>query len=173
MPGYSKSKKQRARMTPGPLLFHFLNLGLDGLVIVSIGAGVALADNLAFLHLAHEHHVAAQILLMENLTAEHGTGAAGDIGDAVVRALKVLELCELINIPAGLHTEVTDHIKRNRLRQHTDVELSGLFNDFSRFVAHLYGDGQLGGLIADLHAGIGDKAVILVILGGNDKQTVR
>ena len=167
------AKKESPDISELSLLFHFLNLGFDSLVIVSIGAGIALADDLAFLHLADKQHVAAQILLMEDLTAEHGAGAAGDIGDAVVRALKILEVCELVNIPAGLHTEVTDHVKRNRLRQHTDVKLSGFFNDFSRFVAHLYGDGQLGGLIAHLHAGVGDEAVILVILGGNDKQTVR
>ena len=64
-------------------------------------------------------------------------------------------------------------LKGNILRQHADIEFPGIFDHLSGQVSFLHGDGQLGGLVSHLEAGIADTAIVFVRVPGADyKQSV-
>ena len=168
----SETYKTGPGITSGPGLYFVLELGLDRLVVVGVGAACTLAEDLALGDLGHEHHVAAQVFFVQNLAGEHGVGGACDVVDAVGGALGVLEVLELVHVTGGLHTEMADGLKGNIFGEDADVKLAGLLDDLSGLVAHLDGNGQVGGLVCHLHAGVRNKAVVLVVLCGDDKETV-
>lgn len=56
-----------------------LELGLDGLVVVGVGAGGTLAQHLALGDFTDEQHVAAQVLLFLYLAGEHGVHILGEV----------------------------------------------------------------------------------------------
>ena len=141
-------------------------------MVVGIGAGGLVAQHLAFGDFCDEHHVAAQVLFIQDLAGEHGVGGPYDVVDAVGGPLAGSKISELVHVTGSLHTEMADRLKGNVLSEGTDVELPGFLDDLTGLVAHLDRDGEMGGIVCHLDAGVGDEAVVLVILCGDDKQTV-
>ena len=116
--------------------------------------------------------MASDVLLMENLAGEHGVGILRQIQKTVGAALRFIGACKLIHISSRLHTEMADSLKRNTLRQHTDIEYTALFDDLPGQISHLDADAQLHGVIGHLEAGIGDTAVVMIIRACQHKQAV-
>ena len=116
--------------------------------------------------------MAAEIDLVLDLAGEHGVGVLGDVVDAISRPFCGSKVRKFVYIPGRLHTEMTDGFKRNALSEGTHIEFSGLFDDFTGFIAHLDRDSKLGGVIADLNTGVGNEAIVLIILCGDDEETI-
>lgn len=143
-----------------------LELGLDGLVVVGVGAGGTLAQHLALGDFTDEQHVAAQVLLFLYFAGEHGVDILRQIEEAVVAALDGGEGIKLIDLSAGLHAEMLDGIEAYIIGQHADVELAGAFDDLPGQILALAGDGDAGGIICHLDGSVDDAAVVLVFLRG-------
>lgn len=143
-----------------------LKFGFNGLVIISVGAGGAVAQNPGLGHFTYKHHVAAQILLGQNLAGEHGIGIFRHIKKAIMAPLGRREGTEFIRVTAGLHTEIADSLKGHSLCQYADIENAGIFDHLPRQISHLHRDRQLGGIIAHLEAGIGNAAVVFFLIPG-------
>ena len=158
-----------------PLLFRDffkLELGLDCLMVMCIGAGGGFTEHLALGDFTDEHHVAAQILLVHHLAGEHGVGVLGQVQQTVVAALCISPGIQLADFPASLHTEVADSFKRHILAQHADIEHTGALDHLFGQISALAGDGDAGGLIGHLNTGVDDAAVVLVFLCGQHEQSV-
>ena len=84
----------------------------------------------------------------------------GNIQNTVIAPLHSGECTEFIGVTAGLHTEMANGLKGNILRQHADIEDSGLFDHLSGQIFFLHGNRQLGGLVGHLEAGIANTAII-------------
>ena len=153
-------------------LLGALKLRLNSLVVVAVGAGGILAKDLALGDFTDEEHMAAQILLTHYLAGEHSVHPLGQIGKTVVAPFKAYEVCKLVNLSAGLHTEVANGLEGDIFRQHADIENAAFFDEFPGQVALLDGNGQPDRIICHLDAGVGHAAVIPAALGGDDKQTI-
>lgn len=149
-----------------------LKPGLDGLMVVGVGAGCTLAQDLALGDFTDEQCMAAQILFLFYLAGEHSIGVLRQVIKAVVAALNSREGFKLVDLSAGLHTEVLDGIEGHILGQNTDVELAGLFDNLPGQIFTLAGDGDPCGRICHLHAGIDDAAVVLIFLCGQHEQAI-
>ena len=165
-PAWNRITESTANAAP------FSALGLDGLVVVGVGTGRALTQDLTLSDFADKHHVAAQINFVLDLGGEHGADVFRQVIQAIVAPLGAGEAFKLRCIPSGLHTEVPDGLKGHALCQHADIELAGRLNDFPGQVPHLAGNCQPRGIGSHLDAGVHDAAVILFILRGEHKQTV-
>ena len=154
------------------LLWGFLELGTDGLVVVSVGTGGTLTQNLGLGDLSDEHHVAAQIGFFPDFAGEHGIGMLRQVDKAVVASFETYEIGELVNFPAGLHAEVADGLEGHILGQHTDVELTGGLDDFLGQILLLAGDGQSQRIGCHLDAGVDDASVIFPVGSGQHEQAV-
>ena len=152
--------------------YGILELRLNGLVVVGVGAGGTLTENLGLGDFTDEHHVGAQILLVLHLAGEHGVDVLRQVVKAVAAALHRRKVCELIHVPAGLHTKVANGLEGHILRQHADVELTGLLDDLPGEVPHLAGNHQPGGFASHLRAGVDDAAVVLIVLCRQHEQTI-
>ena len=141
-------------------------------MVVGISAGRLIIQHLALGDFTDEHHVAAQILLLDDLAGEHGVYMLRQVEKAIVAALCFRPGIQLVHFPAGLHAEVTDGLKGNILRQHADVEHAGTLDHFPGQIAHLHGDHQMVGAAGHLHTGVGDAAVIFLILRRQHEQAV-
>ena len=98
----------------GKDIVGYLELGLNGLVIVGVSAGGGLAQNLALCDFADEHHVAAQILFLHHFAGEHGVAVLGQAVKIVAAALDSGEILELVDFPG-----VVDHL-------HGDHQMVGI-----------------------------------------------
>ena len=142
-------------------------------MVVGVGAGGSLSQNIALGDLADEEHVAAQVDLVPDLAGEHGVDVFRQVIQAIVAALHAGEIRELVHVPAGLHPEMPDGLEGHILCQHADIEFAGRLNDFPGQVAHLTGNRQPCGVRAHLNAGVHDAAVVFFrTLGGEHEQTV-
>lgn len=150
-----------------------LDFWFDCFVIVSIGAGGTVAQNLGFGHFTDKQHMTAQILLTKNLTGEHRVGILRHIQQAVAAALCVFKAAKLIHIPAGLHSEITNGLKGNILCQYTDIEHAAVFDHLPGQIAGLYGNCQLCRVITYLKAGIGNAPIVFFLIPGTqNKQSI-
>lgn len=158
--------------TPFYIGFGF-GLGLDGLVIVCVGAGGFIRKHLTFRNFAHEHHMAAQVHLLDDTATEHCIGVLGQIGKTVMTFLYAGESTQLVDVPAGLHSEMPDSLKRHIFCQYADIKFTGMLDHILGQISLLYGDQQPFGLFGHLNAGVDDTAIVDAGLpGGKYKQTV-
>ena len=130
-------------------------------MVVSIGAGGTLAQNLGFGDLADEKHVASQVELLPDLAGEHGVYILRQVVQSISAALHSLKLGEFVHVPAGLHAKMADGLEGNALGQHIDIELTALLDELLVQVARLDGNRDPGGIGTDLECGVGNVAVIL------------
>jgi len=151
---------------------RLLKFRLDSLMVVGVGAAGHISQYLALGNFANEHHVAAEIYFLQHFAGEHGVGMLCHIQQAVMAAADTGEILEFVHIPAGLHTEMPDRLKGNMLRQNTEIELTGGFDDLPGQITHLHGDGKLCGVISHLEGGIYDTAVVRFSLGSENEQAV-
>ena len=84
-----------------------LGLRLDVLEVVAVADRGSFAQDLAVGDLSDEQSMAAEVNALHNLGGKVGVRALGDVGDAVCRKL-VLELLELVDIPAALIAKVLE-----------------------------------------------------------------
>ena len=141
-------------------------------MVMGVGAGGLLPQNLTLCYLADKHHMAAQVNFFLNLTAEPSIGVFRQVHQAVFAAAKGRKVGEFVGFPTGLHTKMTDGFKGNILCQDTDIKLTCVFNDLSGQIFHLHGDGQSGRIPSYLKTGVGNTAVVKFLLTCQYKQTV-
>ena len=142
-------------------------------MVMGVGTGIALSQNLTFRDLADEQHVTAKILLVQHFTGEHGVGTILQIVQSIVAPCYTGKICKFIYFPTGLHPEMPDGFKGNILCQDTDIENTGLFNHFPREVSHLDRNGDFCGLVAYLETGVGNTAIVFVgPLSRKNKKTI-
>ena len=77
------------------------------LEVVAVADRGSFAQDLAVGDLSDEQSMAAEVNALHNLGGKVGVRALGDVGDAVCRKL-VLELLELVDIPAALIAKVLE-----------------------------------------------------------------
>ena len=142
-------------------------------MVMAVGAGRLVAQHLALGDFTDEHHMAAKILLLNDLAGEHGVAVLRQVEKAVVAALCFGPGIQLVDLAAGLETKMLDGLKGNILRQHADIEHAGAFDHFPGQIAHLHGDHQMVGAAGHLNTGIGDAAVVLIFPCGNYVHSVR
>ena len=141
-------------------------------MIVGVGAGIAIAQHLAFGDFANEQHMAAQILLLQNFAGNKCVCVLRQVVKTVVAALDRREILKLVDFPAGLHAEMLDGIEADILRQYTDVELACALNHLFGQILALAGDGEAGGIVRHLYGSVDDAAVVLVFLCGQQEEAV-
>ena len=141
-------------------------------MIMCVSAGGGGAQHLALCDFTHKHHMAAQILLLDDLAGEHCIGVLRQVEKTIVAPLCLCPGIQLVDLAAGLHTEVADGLEGNILRQHADIEYAGPLNHLFGQILALAGDGDAGGIIGNLNTGVDDAAVVFVILRGQNEQAV-
>lgn len=139
-----------------------LEFWFDRLVVVGIGAGRALAQDLGFRYLADEEHMAAQVDLLQDLAGEHGVGVPGDVIKAVGAAFLGLKVRELIHFAARLHTEAADGLKGDILGEDAEVENAGFLDGLPGEISHLAGDRDPQRLRGHLEGGVDNAGIITV-----------
>ncbi len=152
-----------------PLLYFWFNC----FVIVCIGAGGTVAQNLGFGHFTDKQHMTAQILLTKNLAGKHRVCILRHIQQAVAAALCLSKTAEFVHIPAGLHSEITNGLKGDILCQHTDIEHTAVFDHLPGQIAGLYGNCQFCRVVTYLKAGIGNAPIVFFLIPGTqNKQSI-
>ena len=149
-----------------------LQLRLDCLMVMGVGAGGLHPQDLTLRYLADKHHMAAQVEFFLHFAAEHGIGVFRKIHQAVFAAAKGCKMGKFVGFPTGLHTKMADGFKGNVLGQDTHIEFPGIFNDFPGQVLHLYGHRQSGGITSHLDTCVGNTTVVEIFLTCQHKQAV-
>ena len=146
---------------PGPALLRDIGrrvlraLPLDDIMIIRIGHGGVLLQDVRVQHLAQEHGMGGGLHLVDHLADDIGTGIRHHRQEALHR---VVHLVELIVVPAALEAEGADDAGLGILPQDGDGELPGVLDALVGVVVMVdaYGDG--GGFRCDLHGAVGRAA---------------
>ena len=68
-----------------------------------VSTGGALAQHLALCDFTHKHHVAAQILLLDNLAGEHSVAVLRQVEKTIMAALCFGPGIQLVHVPADFN----------------------------------------------------------------------
>ena len=143
------------------------------LLIVGVGGGGLVVQDLHILDGRDEQGVGAQVDALGYLAAEVGVDALVDVVQAVGGALTGGEAVELVYISAGLHAEPLEEIEPRPLIDGGHGKHTGLENHIMGKICLIDRNGELIGLGCHLDGGVDDAAVVfLTVLSGENKQAV-
>ena len=108
------------------LLGRGVLLGLDVRVIVAVGTGRAVGEDLRLHDVGDKEHLVFELAGLHDFAGEDGVGVLRDVAHAVSRALAVGHIRELVHVAAALEAEALEQAVGRILGEDGDVEAIGM-----------------------------------------------
>ena len=151
----------------------FLGLRLDVCLIVGVGGGRRVREDVHVVYRGDEQRVAAEVDALLHAAADKGVGSRRDVVQPVFAAAAFAVVCKLVGVSARLKAEVTEDFKIRLLAQNRKIEFAALNDKIVREVVLVDGNADAVGGLGDLSRRIDDAAAVPAVKrGGQDKQTV-
>lgn len=146
---------------------------LDGCLVIAVGAGGSVRENLAVHHFPDKQGMAAQIVGFHYFQRQEGIDPLGEVINAVGTAGHMGEISELVHGAAGLHAEVLEQRELGLGGDGAQVKLAGIGNHIVGQIVLDGSDGNPGGIVGYLYSGVDDTGVILfTVTGGQNINAV-
>lgn len=139
---------------------------LDGCLVIAVGAGGSVRENLSVHHFPDEQGMAAQIVGFHYFQRQEGIDPLGEVINAVGTAGHMGEISELVHGAAGLHAKVLEQRELRLGGDGAQIELPGVCDHIMGQISLDGGDGDTGGIVGHLDGGIDDAGVVLLPLTG-------
>ena len=144
-----------------PLFGRFLGLGLQIALIVSVSQRLLFAEPESVVDLGNEHRVAPEVLAVHNASANDRAGLPAEVRYSVGSDGQH-DIGKLVNISAGLHSEVLYRIEGTGLIKYRKRENAAVLEQIAGIVRIDAADRDAGRVGSYLHAGVRDACVGLV-----------
>ena len=153
----------------------FLRFGLGFYIALIIRIGhrrlIIQADTLC--DITNEHNMRQKINLIDYFAGNKAVCIFIQEQKTIGRALNMCKRSKFIHIPAGLETEVGEHLKRCTFMQGRNIQHTCLGNYITGMIALVNGNRNAVRVVGQLGNSINNQSVVTIsVFAGNNVQTI-